>query len=71
MSALLSLNETIALLVLAMGLAMTLGNALALWKGSRDEGPEGQEGAVYTGRAWFLLVTGVVITAWAVASLMG
>ncbi|GBD85526.1 hypothetical protein BMS3Abin02_01934 [bacterium BMS3Abin02] len=69
MSGLVSLNETIALLVLAVGLAMVFGNGLALVKGSRGEGPDGQ--TLYAGRAWFLLVAGVVITIWAVASLIG
>ncbi|NOY55117.1 MAG: hypothetical protein GXP34_03940 [Actinobacteria bacterium] len=71
MSGLFSLDETIALLVLAIGLAMVLGNAFALVKGSRGEGPVGQEGSLHVGRAWFLLVAGAVITVWAVASLIG
>jgi hypothetical protein len=65
MEGLLGLNETMALLVLAIGLAMVLGNFIALVKGDKNESEP-----VYTGRAWFLLLVGVVVTAWAVASLV-
>ncbi|NIA23938.1 MAG: hypothetical protein GWP04_00040 [Gammaproteobacteria bacterium] len=71
MSGLISLNGTIALLVLAIGLAMVFGNAFTLVRGSKDAGPAGQEGGLCAGRAWFLLVAGMVITVWAVASLIG
>ena len=64
MEGLLSLDETVALLVLAIGAAMILGNFVALVRGRRHEVEH-----LYVGRAWFLMVTGFVITAWAVASL--
>jgi hypothetical protein len=67
MSGLVSLDETIALLVLAIGLAMVAGNAVALWRGNREI--DGHEVRLQVGRAWFLLVVGVMITAWAIASL--
>lgn len=68
MSSLVSLNETIALLVLAVGLAMLLGNAFALIKG--DSANVNPDLTLHKGRAWFLMVAGVIITAWAVASLV-
>jgi hypothetical protein len=64
MEGLLSLNETVALLVLAIGTAMILGNLVALVRGRRHE-PE----HLYVGRAWFLMLTGIVITAWSIVSL--
>jgi hypothetical protein len=64
MEGLFSLDETVALLVLGIGAAMILGNLVALVRGRRHE-PE----RLYVGRAWFLMLTGVVITAWSIASL--
>jgi len=64
MEGLLSLNETVALLVLAIGAAMVIGNLVALVRGGRHESEH-----LYVGRAWFLMLTGVVITAWSIASL--
>jgi len=64
MEGLFSLDETVALLVLGIGAAMILGNLVALIRGRR----QGSE-HLYAGRAWFLMLTGVVITAWSIASL--
>jgi hypothetical protein len=65
MEGLLSLNETIALLVLAFGLAMVAGNIVALVRGERTETEH-----LHVGRSWFLLIVGAVVTAWAIASLV-
>ena len=64
MEGLFSLDETVALLVLGVGAAMILGNLVALVRGRRQE-PE----HLYVGRAWFLMLTGVVITVWSIVSL--
>ena len=64
MEGLFSLDETIALLVLAIGVAMVAGNVAALIRGERVDTEH-----LHVGRASFLLVVGVVITAWAIASL--
>jgi hypothetical protein len=64
MEGLFSLDETVALLVLGVGAAMILGNLVALVRGRRQE-PE----HLYVGRAWFLMLTGIVITVWSIVSL--
>jgi hypothetical protein len=64
MEGLFSLDETVALLVLGIGAAMIIGNLVALVRGRRQESER-----LYVGRAWFLMLAGVVITAWSIASL--
>jgi hypothetical protein len=54
--------------VLAIGLAMVLGNGLAIFKNRRGEKPKGVEGEFRPGRAWFLGVVGVILTMWGAAS---
>lgn len=55
--------------VLAIGLAMVVGNGLAILKNRRGERPAGLEGEFRPGRAWFLGAVGVLLTAWGAASL--
>jgi hypothetical protein len=54
--------------VLAIGLAMVIGNGLAIYKNRRGERPQGVEGEFRPGRAWFLGAVGVVLTIWGAAS---
>ena len=54
-------------LVLALGTALALGNGWALYQSYRGRSPE--EGELYKGRAWFLLLVGVVIGVWGAISL--
>lgn len=54
--------------VLAIGLAMVLGNGLAIFKNRQGEKPKGIEGEFRPGRAWFLGVVGVILTVWGAAS---
>jgi len=54
--------------VLAIGLAMILGNGLAIYKNRRGERPKGVEGQFRPGRAWFLSSVGVLLTIWGAAS---
>jgi hypothetical protein len=54
--------------VLAIGLAMVIGNGLAIFKNRRGERPQGVEGDFRPGRAWFLGTIGVLLTVWGAAS---
>lgn len=52
-------------LVLALGLALVVGNGLAWWKHRRGESPEGVEDAKFRpGRVAFLSLVGVLLTIW-------
>jgi hypothetical protein len=62
------LESLFPLMVLAMGLAMVLGNGLAIMKNRRGEKPKGIEGDFRPARAWFLGLVGVVLTVWGAAS---
>lgn len=52
-------------LILAIGLALLIGNGLAWLKNRRGETPDGVSDAVFRpGRAAFLMVVGVVLSVW-------
>ena len=55
-------------LILGVGLALLIGNSLAMWKNQRGEQPAGVEGEFRPGRAWFLMGVGVVMTVWGAVS---
>lgn len=54
--------------VLAIGLAMVIGNGLAIVKNRRGERPAGVEGEFRPARAWFLGSVGILLTVWGAAS---
>lgn len=57
-------------LILALGLALLIGNGLAWWKNRRGETPEGVTEARYRpGRVLFLLVVGTLLTTWGAVTL--
>ena len=57
-------------LIIALGLALLLGNGLAWWKHRRGQTPEGVENPHYrAGRVVFLMVVGLLMTAWGAVSL--
>lgn len=57
-------------LVLALGLALLIGNGLAWWKHRRGEAPEGVEDAQYRpGRVAFLSVVGAILAVWGAVTL--
>lgn len=59
-------------LILALGLALLIGNGFAWWKHRRGKAPKEVSGAVYRpGRVRFLMVVGVVLTIWGTATLFG
>lgn len=70
MADILGLDALLAQLMLALGLAMVIGNGLAIWRNARGRPPAGRQGRYRPGRAWFLLATGAVISLWAAAGLL-
>lgn len=66
-----NLNELLAQLILALGAALVLGNGYALIQARRGNTPKGmEEGEIHTGRAWWLIAVGLVITVWGLGSLI-
>ncbi len=59
-------------LILALGLALVIGNGLAWWKHRKGEAPKGVENAQYrSGRVVFLFVVGVLLTVWGSLTVFG
>ncbi len=57
-------------LVVALGLALLIGNGLAWWRHKQGKVPEGVEGARFRpGRVVFLSVIGLVLTVWGLVTL--
>lgn len=56
-------------LILGVGLALLIGNGLAMWKHRRGERPDGVEGEFRPSRAWFLSSVGVVMVVWGAVSI--
>mgnify|MGYP001819208420 CR=1 FL=1 len=65
----LDLDRLLVLMVLAMGLAMVLGNGYAIWQHHRGNKPKGEEGEFRGPRAYWLVGVGLVMTAWGLLSL--
>ncbi len=65
-----NLNELLAQLILAVGAALLIGNAYALIQARRGVKPKNMEGELRRGRAWWLMVVGLVIAVWGLASLI-
>lgn len=57
-------------LILALGLALLIGNGLAWWKHRRGEAPKDVPDAIYRpGRVRFLMVIGLLLTIWGAVTL--
>lgn len=67
---LLGLNDLLAQIVLAIGAAMVLGNGAAIWMHRTGRRPKKVEGEFRPVRAWWLLVVGLFIAVWGIASLV-
>lgn len=67
----LGLDSLFAEMVTGLGLALLAGNLLAWRKHAKGDRPAGVEGEFRTGRVAFLLVVGLLLTAWGVASIFG
>lgn len=65
----LALDQTVALLVLAVGAALVIGNGLAILQNWRGRKPRGEDGEFRGARAYWLFSVGVVMTVWSVLSL--
>lgn len=71
MAELLGLDSFVAQMILGIGAALVLGNGFAFYKNRYGERPQGAVGEFRRGRALFLILVGVVIAAWGIASLTG
>jgi len=56
-------------LIFGVGLALLIGNGLAMWKHRKGERPEGVEGEFRPSRAWFLSSVGVLMAVWGAVSI--
>lgn len=65
----LDLDRLLVLMVLAMGLAMVLGNGYAVWQNHRGNKPKGEQGEFRRSRAYWLIAVGLVMTTWGLLSL--
>lgn len=65
-----NLDLLIKQLALALGLAMVIGNAYAIYKNRRNEKPKDEEGEFRPGRAYWLLSVGTLIALWGGISLL-
>jgi len=65
----LDLDQLLVLMVLAIGLAMVVGNGFAIWQHHRGRKPKGEGGEFRAARAYWLLAVGVVMTIWGAVSL--
>lgn len=66
----LGLDTLLAQFILALGLAMVLGNGFAVYKARRGEKPKDVSGEFRATRAYWLIAVGAVITVWGAASLL-
>jgi hypothetical protein len=67
---LLDFENLLPQLILALGLALLIGNGLAWWKHRRGEAPKGIEEAQYRpGRVAFLSFVGLLLTVWGAVTL--
>ena len=59
-------------LIVALGLALLIGNGLAWLRNRRGETPKGVEGAQFRpGRVAFLSAVGLLLTVWGLVTLLG
>ncbi|MPZ51650.1 MAG: hypothetical protein GEU79_02780 [Acidimicrobiia bacterium] len=70
MAEILGLDSLFAQMILALGAALILGNGLAWWKHSRGERPSGAAGPFRRGRVIFLMIIGVLLSTWGLASVI-
>ncbi|MFQ5966085.1 MAG: hypothetical protein ACE5MI_00575 [Acidimicrobiia bacterium] len=70
MENLLGLDTLIAQVVLALGLALLAGNGWAWMQHRRGKRPAGAQGEFRRNRVLFLLIVGVVLAVWGLASLL-
>ena len=64
------INALFPQLILALGAALVGGNGLALWHHRQGRRPEGL-GELRVGRARWLIVVGLIMAGWGLATLLG
>lgn len=69
-SDILNLTVLVEQLALALGLAMVLGNAYAIYRNQMGGKPKGEEGEFRRGRAYWLLGVGIIISVWGGVSIL-
>jgi hypothetical protein len=58
-------------LIVGLGLALLVGNGLAWWRHRQGRAPQGVENPQFrAGRVGFLMIVGVLMTAWGLVSLL-
>ncbi len=70
MAEILGLDSLIAQMILAIGLALVAGNSWAIIRHLRGRPPPGQRGDFRPRRAGFLIVAGILMVIWSLASLL-
>lgn len=59
-------------MILALGLALLVGNGLAWWKHRKGDSPRDVPDAVYrSGRVRFLILVGLLLTTWGAVTVFG
>ena len=67
-AAVLDLDRLLVLMVLAIGVAMLLGNGFAVWQHRKGRKPKGEDGEFRPARAYWLIAVGLVMTIWGLVS---
>ena len=69
MSDIIGFDQIFPELILGVGLALLIGNGLAMIKNRRGEQPAGVEGDFRPGRAWFLMAVGILMAVWGASTI--
>ncbi len=64
----LDLDRLLVLIVLAIGLAMLVGNGFAVWQNHKGNKPKGEDGEFRPSRAYWLIAVGLIMTTWGLVS---
>ena len=67
---LLGLDSLFAEMITGIGIALIVGNGYAWIRHAQGRDPEDAEGTFRAGRVGFLMVVGLLMTTWGVASLV-
>ena len=62
------LDRMIVLIVLAIGLAMLVGNGFAVWQNHKGNRPKDEDGEFRPSRAYWLIAVGLIMTTWGLIS---
>jgi hypothetical protein len=64
----LDLDRLLVLMVLAIGIAMLVGNGFAVWQDHKGKKPKGEKGEFRPSRAYWLIAVGLIMTTWGLIS---